>query len=126
MPLASALGFVIACAGGCFFLLAVCLRFATERVRALDSLSANAYSMYLLHYVFIVWLQYAVLSVDLPAIGKAAIVFGGTLAMSWGGAVAFGGVPFGTYAAQLKRWLTPASFSNPAPAKLLNRDDRTV
>jgi peptidoglycan/LPS O-acetylase OafA/YrhL len=125
MPLASALGFVIACAGGCFFLLAVCLRFATERVRALDSLSANAYSMYLLHYVFIVWLQYAVLSVDLPAIGKAAIVFGGTLAMSWGGAVAFGGVPFGTYAAQLKRWLTPASFSNPAPAKLLNRDDRT-
>jgi peptidoglycan/LPS O-acetylase OafA/YrhL len=94
-------------------------------VRPLASLSANAYSIYLLHYVFIVWLQYAVLNAGLPAAGKAALVFSGTLAMSWAGAVAFGGVPFGAYAAQLKRWLTPASFSSPAPAKLLNRDDRT-
>jgi len=123
--LASALGFVVACAAGGFSLLALCLRFATERVRPLSSLSANAYGMYLLHYVFIVWLQYAVLSVGLPAVGKAALVFGGTLAMSWAGAAAFGGVPFGAYAAQLKRWLTPAIFSDPAPAKLLNRDDRT-
>jgi peptidoglycan/LPS O-acetylase OafA/YrhL len=125
MPLASAIGFVIACAAGCFFLLAVCLRFAAEKVRLFGSLSVNAYSIYLLHYVFIVWLQYAVLNVALFAVGKAAIVFGGTLAMSWAGAVAFGGVPFGSYAAQMKRWLVPASFSSPAPAKLLKRDDVT-
>ncbi len=56
---AAALGFVLACASGCFVLLALCLRFAPERTRILDSLSVNAYSMYLLHYVFIVWLQYA-------------------------------------------------------------------
>ena len=55
---AAALGFVLACASGCFVLLALCLRFAAERTRILDSLSVNAYSMYLLHYVFIVWLQY--------------------------------------------------------------------
>jgi peptidoglycan/LPS O-acetylase OafA/YrhL len=121
---ASAMGFTIACAAGCFFLLAVCLRFAAERTRLLGSLSANAYSIYLLHYVFIVWLQYAVLNVALFAVGKAAIVFCGTLAMSWAGAVAFGGIPLGTYAAQVKRWLF-ASFNSPAPAKLLKRDDVT-
>ena len=54
-------GFVVACASGCFVLLAICLRFAPERTRILDSLSVNAYSMYLPHYVFIVWLQYALL-----------------------------------------------------------------
>ena len=85
---AAALGFVLACAAGCFVLLALCLRFAAERTRILDSLSVNAYSMYLLHYVFIVWLQYALLPVALFAVGKAAIVFGGTLALSWSAAVA--------------------------------------
>src|SRR5207302_2061008 len=40
-------GFAIACAAGSFCSLAVCLRFATRRHWALDSLSANAYSMYL-------------------------------------------------------------------------------
>ena len=48
--------------------------------------------MYLLHYVFIVWLQYALLPFGLFAIGKAAIVFGGTLLMSWAAAAAFGSV----------------------------------
>ena len=39
--------------------------------------------MYLIHYVFAVWLQYALLNAALFAVGKAAIVFGGTLIMSW-------------------------------------------
>jgi hypothetical protein len=41
-----------------------------------NSLSSNAYRMYLIHYVFAVWLQYALLGAGLLAIGKAAIVFG--------------------------------------------------
>ena len=71
VQIAAALGFVVACASGCLVLMALCLRFAPERTRILDSLSVNAYSMYLLHYVFIVWLQYALLPVGLFAIGKA-------------------------------------------------------
>ena len=47
--------------------------------------------MYLIHYVFAVWLQYALLGAGLFAIGKAAIVFGGTLIMSWTIAAAMGG-----------------------------------
>ncbi len=62
VQIAAALGFVLACASGCFVLLALCLRFAPERTRILDSLSVNAYSMYLLHYIFVVWLQFALLA----------------------------------------------------------------
>src|SRR5580704_2925769 len=35
---------------GCFFLIAVSWHFATKHSRLLDSLSANAYGLYLLHY----------------------------------------------------------------------------
>ncbi len=91
MKLAAGMGFVVACAAGCLGSLAVCLRFAHWRLRAFDSLSANAYRMYLIHYVFAVWLQYALLGTGLSAIGKAAIVFAGTLIMSWSIAAAMSG-----------------------------------
>ena len=93
--LAAGMGFVVACAASCLCSLAICLRFAHWRLPAFDSLSANAYRMYLVHYVFAVWLQYALLGTGLFAIGKAAIVFGFTLIVSWAIASAMGGaVPF--------------------------------
>jgi hypothetical protein len=121
---AAALGFVLACASGCFVLLALCLRFAPERTLILDSLSVNAYSMYLLHYVLIVWLQYALLPIALFAAGKAALVFSGTLALSWAAAVAFGNVSWADYLAQAKRSIR-VSFSDSTPAKLAKQDDLT-
>ena len=122
VQIAAALGFVVACASGCFVLMALCLRFAPERARILDSLSVNAYSMYLLHYVFIVWLQYALLPIGLFAIGKGAIVFAGTLALTWAAAVAFGSASWANHLAQAKRWMG-ASLSDPAPVKLAKQDD---
>jgi glucan biosynthesis protein C len=53
-----------------------------------DSLSANAYGIYLLHYPFVVWGQYALLDADIGAIPKAAGVFTGALGLSWCGAAA--------------------------------------
>lgn len=47
------------------------------------SLSANAYSIYLLHYIFVVWCQYALLSVSAPAFTKFIITFIVALAGSW-------------------------------------------
>jgi hypothetical protein len=41
--------------------------------------------------VFAVWLQYALLSTNLFAIGKATIVFSGTLIISWSIAAAMAG-----------------------------------
>ena len=99
------IGFEIACAAGTLFFLALCLRFATGRHWALDSLSANAYSMYLNHYIFVVWLQYALLGLGLFAVAKAAIVFCGAFVMSWAAAVAFGGLSLGAFFTQAKRWV---------------------
>jgi peptidoglycan/LPS O-acetylase OafA/YrhL len=81
--LAAAFAFPLACATGALCLLAISLRLMRTRDRALESLSTNAYGIYLLHYIFVVWLQYALLAVDLNAIGKATIVFAGALTLSW-------------------------------------------
>jgi acyltransferase-like protein len=88
---AAGAGLAVACATSCLCSLAICLRFAHWRAWIFDSLSTNAYRMYLIHYVFAVWLQYALLGTDLFAIGKAVIVFGGTLILSWSIAATMGG-----------------------------------
>lgn len=95
LQIAADLSFVPACAAGCFFLIAACLRYATGRLRLIDYLSANAYGIYLVHYVFIVWLQYALLAMPLLAIVKAAIVLGGTLVLSLATVAAAQRLPWG-------------------------------
>ena len=90
------LGFVLACASGCFFFVAIFLRFGQHRSRAYDSLSDSAYGMYLVHYVFVVWMQYALLNVALFAVAKAAIVFAVTLMLSWAAIVAMQRLPLGS------------------------------
>lgn len=94
--IAAALSLVVACTTGCLFPLAAALRFFRRRRRAVDSLSANAYGIYLVHYVFVVWLQFALLGAPLPAIGKAVIVFAATLLASWPLAAALGSISFGS------------------------------
>jgi surface polysaccharide O-acyltransferase-like enzyme len=83
IQIASDLAFVVACAGGCAFFVAASLRFGLTQSRPLASLSANAYSLYLVHYVFMVWMQYALLELAAPAVLKAPIVFVVTLVVSW-------------------------------------------
>jgi hypothetical protein len=93
LQLVSDLSFVLACFGSCFAVLALAVRFARIRSQVLDSLKANAYGMYLIHYVFVVWLQYALLPAGLPAVLKGAIVFWGTLVLSWSLAAALRRLP---------------------------------
>ena len=64
-------------------LTALFVRFATRDVRVISSLSANSYGIYLLHYVVIIWLQYAVLRTTLSVGVKFAIVFFGGLGICW-------------------------------------------
>jgi hypothetical protein len=90
---AAALSYVLACFSSCFFVFAAAVRFGGWRTRLLDSLKANAFGMYLVHYPFVVWLQFALLGLDLPGLVKAAIVFAGTLALSWSASAALRRVP---------------------------------
>jgi glucans biosynthesis protein C len=95
ITVAADFSYVLACAAGCFFLIAVSLRFAAKRSQILGMLSANAYALYLLHYVFVVWLQYALLNTPLPAAIKWAIVFGLTLLFTWITAATVQRIPWG-------------------------------
>jgi glucans biosynthesis protein C len=67
----------------CLGFAAFFLRFASFRSAAVDSISEHAYTIYLVHYVFVVWLQYALLGAALPAIVKGATVFVVALLSSW-------------------------------------------
>lgn len=57
------------------------------------SLRRNAYGIYLVHYVVVIWLQYAMLRVAWPGLAKAAVVTGAGIAISWGLAAALRRVP---------------------------------
>jgi glucans biosynthesis protein C len=78
------LGFVLACFANCFCVLAIFLRFATKRLPVSAGLKNNAYGMYLVHYLFVVWLQFALLAAAVPAVLKGVVVFAVTLLLSWG------------------------------------------
>jgi hypothetical protein len=59
------------------------LRFERSSFRLLDAMRPQAYGIYLLHFIPLIWLQYAVYDPAFPAFVKFAIVFTGTLSVSW-------------------------------------------
>jgi peptidoglycan/LPS O-acetylase OafA/YrhL len=81
--IAYSLAFAIFSGAMCFTIPAIHLSFARARWPVLDAMQPSAYGIYLVHYVFIVWLQYAVFDLPLHAGAKFAIVFIGTLSLSW-------------------------------------------
>jgi Acyltransferase family len=85
--------FAVSCASTSFAFISLFMRFAKTRVKVWDSLTNNAYGMYLIHYPFVSWLQYALLKSQLPAIAKGSLVFLGTLALSWGVIAAIRRIP---------------------------------
>ncbi len=81
--------FVLFCAASCFALTAIFFRFGVRRSGSAlgDNLAANAYAIYVLHYPFVTWMQYALLEVRPGAFVKGMLVFCTALAASWGSAV---------------------------------------
>jgi surface polysaccharide O-acyltransferase-like enzyme len=77
-----------------FTILATSLRLAHSSLSLLDAMRPQAYGIYLLHYIFIIWLQYVMYGAALPAGVKAAGVFIGTLAGSWALTVLLRKIPF--------------------------------
>jgi surface polysaccharide O-acyltransferase-like enzyme len=77
-----AAAWAISCATTSFALLAAFVRFARPH-RLLESLSRNAYGMYLTHYALVTWLQYGLIRWGASPILKAAIVMGLAITASW-------------------------------------------
>jgi surface polysaccharide O-acyltransferase-like enzyme len=49
--------------------------------------------MYLVHIVFVTWLQYVLLRAQMSPVAKGLIVFLGTLELSWGAVAALRRLP---------------------------------
>lgn len=79
----SEIAFVICCWAMVSGMIGLFLRLAKRRVRLCDSLSENSYGIYIVHYVFITWLQYVLLGSSLAPSVKGMVVFIGTLILSW-------------------------------------------
>lgn len=90
---ASDSGFVLSCAASSFAFLALFVRFARRRGRIWDSLAANAYGIYLIHYAFVSWLQLSLLKSHLPAIAKGSLVTAAAVLLSWGVTAALRRIP---------------------------------
>jgi glucan biosynthesis protein C len=75
----------LSCVASCMAFLAVFHRIfqKTTPSRIWDSLAANAYGIYLIHWVFVLWLQYLLIPVALPAVPKFFLTLIGSLALSW-------------------------------------------
>ena len=85
--------FVVSCAASSLAFLALFVRFARKRRKIFDSLTENAYGMYLIHYAFVSWLQIALLKTQLPALAKGSLVFLGTVLLSWSATAALRRIP---------------------------------
>jgi surface polysaccharide O-acyltransferase-like enzyme len=77
------LAFAAFSAGMTFTVPAFFLRFERSSFRLLDAMQPQAYGIYLVHFIPLIWLQYAVYDPAFPAGVKFAIVFAGTLSVSW-------------------------------------------
>ena len=75
--------FTVTCATTSVAMLALFVRFAKTPRWIFDSLRDNAYGIYLLHYAFVSWLQYALLKAHLSGFAKLTIVFSSAFALSW-------------------------------------------
>src|SRR5947207_6505835 len=75
--------FAMFCASMTLFVPAVLLRFSQSSLWPLDAMQKQAYGIYLLHFIPLIWLQYLIADPPLPAFVKFMIVFAITLSTSW-------------------------------------------
>ncbi len=75
---------VLSCTASSFAFLSLFRGKLGKRSPWMDSISRCAYLMYVVHYVFVMWIQFALLDVQVNAIVKFSVTFVGTLAASWG------------------------------------------
>ena len=82
-PIADGAVMLLFCVAMAVGLLALAVHFGQRRSAVGDSLGANAYSIYLLHYPIVLWIQYELLSVPLGPVRKGVLVLVTGFGLSW-------------------------------------------
>ena len=73
----------LSCTASSIAFLAVFRRRVHRARKIWDSLAANAYGIYLVHYIFVLWCQFLLLPAALPALVKFLLTFITALFLSW-------------------------------------------
>jgi len=76
--------FVMFSAATMFAILAYFLNNRRSEFSVLDRMQADAYGIFLVHYPVVLWIQYWLFDLNVPAIAKATFAFIGTTLISWG------------------------------------------
>ena len=74
---------VLSCVASCLGFLALFLGTVRTRRPWMDSILRSAFIIYIVHYVFVLWLQRALLGLELLVGLKFLIVFAGATLLSW-------------------------------------------
>jgi len=75
--------YTASCTASCLAFLAIFKASVHSPKPAWQSLTANAYGIYLVHYIFVVWCQYFLLPLQVHAVIKFGISFMIALSLSW-------------------------------------------
>ena len=75
---------VLSCCASSFAFLSLFLGTIKARSRVFDSLARNAYLIYAVHYLFVLWAQFLLLNAPVNAATKFIVVFLITVLASWG------------------------------------------
>ena len=76
-----------------FAILGYFLRVKQSGWSILDPMQSDAYGMFLVHYPIVLWIQYWLFDVDVPAVVKVMVVFVLTVALSWAATAALRKIP---------------------------------
>ncbi len=86
-------GFVLSCTASCLAVAAFFVRWTQQPRALLDSLGANAFGIFLLHYPVVSWLQWALLPFPWSGAAKGGLGITAAIALSWAGSAALRRVP---------------------------------
>ncbi|MBN1602315.1 MAG: acyltransferase [Chitinispirillaceae bacterium] len=81
--------YAASCTLSCIAFITVFRKLVRSGKRIWNSLSENAYLIYLIHYIFIVWCQFMLLNLNIPAFFKFLITFSVSFVLSWGVSILF-------------------------------------
>jgi glucan biosynthesis protein C len=84
MEIINNLLFVLCCTLTSIAFISTFSKLVLKKITWWDSLSKHAYLIYLVHFVYVTWLQFGLLNVNIPAGFKFLIVFLLSLGLSWG------------------------------------------
>jgi len=75
--------YTASCASSCIAFITIFRKLFNTGNHWLNSLSGNAYLIYLVHYVFVIWCQFFLMNFNVPVFVKFMITFMVALALSW-------------------------------------------